>query len=147
MLNTKSSAIDKNPVLNIGNPVVIDPVWNTGIESNNDEAEAKKRKSNLQLPCIDIPRLNVNSSIFEARLSNDTPSLKDDQSLLGHISERHSVMNLIFILCNRYAHDSLFRKVLAKPKDFHNFELRDGLIFIKFEDHELLCIPDYIYKG
>lgn len=32
------------PALNTRNPVVIDPAWNTEIESNNDEAEAKKEK-------------------------------------------------------------------------------------------------------
>ncbi len=37
--------------------------------------------------------------------------------------------------------------MLAKPKDFHNFECRDGLIFIKFEDCEFLCIPSYVHKG
>ncbi len=144
--NTESVA-DENPALNTGNPVVINPAWNTGIESSNDEAEAKRKKSNLQLPCVDIPGPNTNSGISEARLSNNAPPLEDDQSLQGHVSEGHSAMNLIFVLRNRYVNDSLFRKVLAKPKDFRNFELRDGLIFIKFEDRELLCIPDYIHKG
>ncbi len=146
--NTES-VTDENPALNTRNPVIINPAWNTGIESSNDEAEAKRKKSNLQLPHVDIPGPNTNSGISEARSSNNAPPLEDDQSLLGHVSEGCSATNLIFVLRNRYGYvnDSLFRKVLAKLKDFCNFELRDGLIFIKFEDCELLCIPDYIHKG
>ncbi|PBK82975.1 hypothetical protein ARMGADRAFT_884079, partial [Armillaria gallica] len=48
---------------------------------------------------------------------------------------------------DRYAGDTLFRKILAKPKDFRNFEHCNGLIFLKLEDRELLCIPDYVHKG
>ncbi|PBK73732.1 hypothetical protein ARMSODRAFT_879965, partial [Armillaria solidipes] len=67
--------------------------------------------------------------------------------LLTHISEGHSAINLSVYLCNNYSRDPLFHKILAKPKEFCNFEQRDSLIFIKLEDQELLCIPDYEYKG
>ncbi|PBK96556.1 hypothetical protein ARMGADRAFT_923218, partial [Armillaria gallica] len=64
-----------------------------------------------------------------------------------HVSEGCLAINLTFVLHDRYMNDDLFKKILAKSKDFYNFECRDGLIFIKFEDCELLCIPSYVHKG
>lgn len=43
---------------------------------------------------------------------------------------------------NKYGEDKFFKTVLEKPKDYKNFEVRDGLIFLKDSDRRILCIPD-----
>ncbi|KAK0462193.1 hypothetical protein IW261DRAFT_1576437 [Armillaria novae-zelandiae] len=131
----------------IGIPEVNDPAWNTGTDGNegsaavDDMAEAKAKEVNLQLPHVDLPEPKMDSEKPEAA----PPA--ENASLLEHVSEGCSAINLTLILKNVYANDQLFRKVLSNPKEFRNFEIRDNLIFIKLEDRELLCIPDHVHKG
>ena len=47
----------------------------------------------------------------------------------------------------RYMEDNVFRSVIEKPKDFRNFEVKDGLIYIKMAGQALLCIPKILVKG
>ncbi len=104
--------------MNTGNTVEIDPVWITGNEGtspDDDDAEAKAKKSDLQLPHGDLPGPNVNSDTSEVRSSNDAP-LPEDKSLLGHVSEGHSAINLTFVFRDRYTNDDLFKKCLLNPR-------------------------------
>ncbi|KAG2335789.1 hypothetical protein BDR05DRAFT_846632, partial [Suillus weaverae] len=43
---------------------------------------------------------------------------------------------------HQYSKDAMFRKILESPKDYRNFESKDGLINIKLKDRTALCIPD-----
>jgi hypothetical protein len=43
---------------------------------------------------------------------------------------------------NQYDKDTMFKKVIDSPKEYRNFEVKDGLIHIKLKDRTVLCIPD-----
>lgn len=45
-------------------------------------------------------------------------------------------------LRGRYSEDPLFKLVLEKPAAYKNFEVSNGLIFLKQKDVHILCIPD-----
>lgn len=45
-------------------------------------------------------------------------------------------------LVGRYTEDPLFKLVLEKPRSYKNFEISNGLIFLKDRDSRVLCIPD-----
>ncbi|GJE97660.1 polyprotein [Phanerochaete sordida] len=45
-------------------------------------------------------------------------------------------------LRDRYADDSFFKVVLANPSHYPNFTIIDGLIFLRGDERNLLCIPD-----
>src|ERR1700729_3559923 len=50
-------------------------------------------------------------------------------------------------LIGRYSEDPLFKIVLEQPSTYKNFELSNGLIFLKENDRRVLCIPDIRIGG
>jgi hypothetical protein len=42
----------------------------------------------------------------------------------------------------QYDRDPFYKKILDSPKEFHNFEVENGIIRIKLNDQTLVCIPD-----
>jgi hypothetical protein len=51
------------------------------------------------------------------------------------------------VMKGRYIDDAFFRQVILKPTHYKDFILRDGLIFMKLGDAELLCIPNIVVDG
>ena len=58
--------------------------------------------------------------------------------------EASSNLGISFPDCirDRYSEDVFYRPILANPKDFTNFVIRDGLIFFRSEGLETIAIPD-----
>jgi len=50
-------------------------------------------------------------------------------------------------LKGRYAEDNFFKSVLEKPREFKNFEVKDGLIFLRKDGGAVLCIPSCTING
>jgi hypothetical protein len=50
-------------------------------------------------------------------------------------------------LQGQYEKDTLLSKVLESPKEFRNFEVKDGLIRLKLKDRTVLCLPDVNIDG
>jgi hypothetical protein len=50
-------------------------------------------------------------------------------------------------LIGRYSKDPLFKIVLEQPSAYKNFELSNGLVFLKEKDKQVLCIPDIRIGG
>lgn len=51
------------------------------------------------------------------------------------------------VIRGRYAEDAFFKDILDRPKEYKNFVQKDGLIFLKNEHSELLCLPWIIHGG
>lgn len=47
----------------------------------------------------------------------------------------------------RYPEDPFFRVVLEKPREFRNFESKDGSVYLKENDRRVLCIPRVLVQG
>ena len=47
----------------------------------------------------------------------------------------------------RYKDDPFFRVLLEKPKEFRNFEHKEGLLYLKGNDRRVLCIPKVLVQG
>ncbi|KAI0360063.1 hypothetical protein OH77DRAFT_1493508 [Trametes cingulata] len=62
--------------------------------------------------------------------------------LMTYLSENTEGVDLLQALRGRYAEDPFYRRILEAPKQFKNFECRDGLVYLRENDRELLCIPD-----
>ena len=52
-----------------------------------------------------------------------------------------------FGMRHKYSEDSLFKPMLKNLAQFRNFEVEDGLIYLKKKGRELLCIPRIIIQG
>lgn len=50
-------------------------------------------------------------------------------------------------LKGRYSEDEFFKHVLEKPREFKNFEIKDGLVFLSREGGTALCIPRCSING
>jgi RNase H-like domain found in reverse transcriptase len=48
---------------------------------------------------------------------------------------------------HNYDGDSLFKPILKNPTQFRNFEIKEGLIYLKEQGKSLLCIPKIIIEG
>jgi hypothetical protein len=70
-----------------------------------------------------------------------------DDSLLAIVNSGWQGLNLAEILANNYEDDVFFKNILEKPKEFRNFEVENGLIYLKDSDHRVLCVPKMEYEG
>ena len=53
-------------------------------------------------------------------------------------------IDLLKELRGHYQEDPIFKSILDKPKDFRNFDVKDGLIYLKLNGKTLLCIPKMV---
>lgn len=99
-------------------------------------------------PLTLIENLNDKDNAQPSRL---IPDLDFDESIIRPtlpelISSNLNGINLEKELQNKYSEDSFFHTILKNPKDFRNFECKDGLIYLKENDHTLLCIPKILIE-
>ncbi|KAJ3790075.1 hypothetical protein GGU10DRAFT_247934, partial [Lentinula aff. detonsa] len=48
---------------------------------------------------------------------------------------------------NQYGSDRFFKTILDRPKDYRNFEVLEGLIYLNLDDRKVLGIPDVVIQG
>ncbi|KAJ3475739.1 hypothetical protein NLI96_g11638 [Meripilus lineatus] len=65
-----------------------------------------------------------------------------ENGLLEHIATAEEGINLTSELRNRYSEDKFFKEIIEHPRNHKNFEYRDGILTIKMDGTQLLCIPD-----
>ena len=79
----------------------------------------------------------------------DVPVTRDnavtrDTSLL---SQSRLGIDLMAELHNKYSLDPTYQSILARPKEFRNFEVDGHLIYLKDKDKRVLCIPKVQIQG
>ncbi|KAK0188322.1 hypothetical protein F5146DRAFT_1202418 [Armillaria mellea] len=67
-----------------------------------------------------------------------------ENSLMGFLNHKLMGVNLLDIIWLNYTKDTLFNKILSEPKNYRNYSLRDGLLYLKDNERELLCIPESV---
>ncbi|KAF8593611.1 hypothetical protein BDV93DRAFT_411961, partial [Ceratobasidium sp. AG-I] len=50
-------------------------------------------------------------------------------------------------LKGKYSVDPLFKVILEEPSRYRNFEEKDGVLYMRRESHNLMCIPDIEING
>ncbi|KAJ3482856.1 hypothetical protein NLI96_g6704 [Meripilus lineatus] len=73
-------------------------------------------------------------------ISADLP--KKESALLGHISSTTGGINVMSEVKNQYWKDNFFREILKNPKHHKNFDIHEGLVFLRDHNKLLLCIPN-----
>ncbi|KAG9227856.1 hypothetical protein CCMSSC00406_0008678 [Pleurotus cornucopiae] len=85
--------------------------------------------------------------------TNKTPNIggQDDSvappTLIHVVAESPQGVNLEEVLRFRYLEDPLFKAIVDKPKDFRNFKVSDGLIYLNEKERTVLCIPRITHEG
>ena len=77
---------------------------------------------------------NDTSDADEVALPEDIPPLDLAQELSG--------VDIMKEIKGKYLNDSVFSKVVEKPKEHKNFSVEEDLIYIKEARKTLLCIPE-----
>ena len=71
----------------------------------------------------------------------------EDNTLLNIVSQSLQGLDLLAEFRGRYELDPTFRSIIAKPKDFRNFEIDEQLIYLKREGERVLCVPNVMIQG
>ncbi|TFK49446.1 hypothetical protein OE88DRAFT_1633343, partial [Heliocybe sulcata] len=91
---------------------------------------------------------NANASQPNQAATRTDPSVADatagsDSSLLEYIGD-HEAISLEDAIRNKYSEDAFFKDILHRPKEYKNFLIDKGLIYLQLQDILVLCVPDVI---
>ena len=69
------------------------------------------------------------------------------EASLVNALENNAGIDLLKELKGHYQEDPIFQSVLDKPKEFRNFKVKDGLVYLKLNGTNLLCIFKMMING
>ncbi|KAJ3572854.1 hypothetical protein NP233_g2799 [Leucocoprinus birnbaumii] len=111
---------------------------------------------------------DVSTSVASARSMVDGVSKEDDKrgqtdtyapissepddgitppSLLDVLDKGRDNVDLLDGIRGKYTQDSMFKIIITRPKEYKNFDIENGLIFLKQSGSKLPCIPNIIIDG
>jgi hypothetical protein len=90
---------------------------------------------------------NVDQSADQPTAEANTASEPHDNASLVKVLETDAGINLLKELRGHYQKDPTFKSIMARPKDFRNFEVTNDLIYLKMNGKNLLCIPKITVDG
>jgi hypothetical protein len=131
---------------------------------NTDVLPAKMRSGSQKKSGGAQPPVNDNGDQFHIDRSSEDPipstepnaltNIEDlpdlehmDDSLLNIVNSGSQHLDLEKLIANSYSDDLFFKQILETPSAFHNFEVDNGLIYLKSSDHRVLCVPKLTYNG
>jgi len=76
-----------------------------------------------------------------------SPEVISDRSLLKVVNQATIGIDLVTELKDKYGEDSFFARIMEKPKDYKNFSVEEGLIYLHSNHRRLLCIPKIVLHG
>ena len=71
-----------------------------------------------------------------------TDLLEEQPTLLDVAAMSDPVVNIHRSLMGQYTGDLFFEQILAQPRNYKNFEVSNGLVFLRDNRQRTLCIPD-----
>ncbi|KAJ2913330.1 hypothetical protein MD484_g7080, partial [Candolleomyces efflorescens] len=88
------------------------------------------------------PKAVVPEPVMEPQLEGPVlgPTLWDMVQFTGGV-------NMLEELRGKYINDSVFKPIVENPSQFRNFEVTNGLIYLKEDTRRLLCIPRITIDG
>ncbi|EJF55352.1 hypothetical protein DICSQDRAFT_11456, partial [Dichomitus squalens LYAD-421 SS1] len=84
--------------------------------------------------------------LTEPSTSAEHPERSEAQ-LLDHIASSRDGIHLEGALRGRYSEDAFFALIVKNPRQYKNFRILDGIVFLRERGRELLCIPHIIVNG
>ena len=86
-------------------------------------------------------------STGKAEKENSGSEMPAEGTLVNLMSQSLQGLDLLAELCGKYILDPDFQPIIAKPKEFHNFEVDSQLIYLKKYEKRVLCIPKIVIQG
>jgi hypothetical protein len=97
-----------------------------------------------QVPNVESSTAPLRDDAVPSELDSELESM--DESLLEVVNSGWIGLDIPKLITNRYGEDPFFKHILDEPKMYRNFEVKDGLIYLKRSDRRVLCIPRIEYK-
>ena len=114
---------------------------NISAESIGSGSEQISDDASVSAPC-EVPSIAMGAESQDNAVSTTLPP----QMLVQHLQDSTSGIDIQCDLIGKYNSDLVFHRILENPKHFKNFEVSDGLIFLKQRGIKLLCIPNVKIK-
>jgi len=89
-------------------------------------------KENLRSPLAVMPNADTST---------------EGSTLVNLITSNAENVNLLRDLCDKYSEDPFFKAVTENPTDYRNFEVKNGLIYLREHGSSNLCIPHVLIHG
>jgi hypothetical protein len=83
----------------------------------------------------------------EERDTEASQELDTDELNKSMLAQSSWGIDILSEIQGKYPEDPFFRVVLEKPKEFRNFESKEGLVYLKEDDRKVLCIPKVLVQG
>ncbi|KAJ3499851.1 hypothetical protein NLJ89_g10053 [Agrocybe chaxingu] len=77
--------------------------------------------------------------------NNDEP--RELPSLVSQLTSNAEGLDFLAEIRGSFASDTFFAKIINSPKEYRNFEVEDGLVYLKEKERRVLCIPKILIKG
>lgn len=113
---------------------------------------AERKEGENGTPSTSVPRMIIKIparrqaapevDVPPESLVNNVPTIMDLAS-----TTCENGLDLIQSIKDTYVEDPFFDVILKNPKEFRNYEVSDGLIYIKERENKLLCIPHVKING
>ena len=122
-----------------------------GNSTQNTSADPDPSKECLiiKLPARKTP--NASTEPVRPDKEDDlAPNVGNDQDipqLVDFVSSSNEGIDLLKELTGKYINDPFYEKIIKKPDEFWNFEVDNGLVYLKEKESKVLCIPKVIIRG
>ncbi|KAJ3003961.1 hypothetical protein NUW54_g5037 [Trametes sanguinea] len=104
-------------------------------------------------PAITAPARKMSAALAErhSECTTDdapiTPVAVLDNLFLEHLEGSSDGIDLVGALRGRFGEDEFFGRIQTSPKEYKNFRVDHGLVFIRDQGTEKLCVPDVRVNG
>jgi hypothetical protein len=106
-----------------------------------DKTPDKQKPQILDEPMTDESQNNRSLNPEEELAAETAPPL------LSVVAMGNKDLQFPESLKGRYSEDKFFKTVIDKPEQYRNFEVIQGIIFLRESDRRILCIPDVKIGG
>jgi hypothetical protein len=118
-------------------------------EGGQEGGKRPETENSADLPRVETPEraLGISSSLEEQVTQETLAESIVNPTLVEVVASNDGGFDFPSCLKGRYSEDNFFRHVLEKPREFKNFEIKDGLIFLSSEGGAVLCVPACSING
>lgn len=122
---------------------IIDPA------STDEEVASKDLLTDLPEAAksgAELSHFDHNSRLTSVQDSNIAQDILTDSAitLTDLLHSGDPTIDIYASITNKYSEDPFFKVILSQPANFKNFDVSNGLIFLKSNEKKILCVPDVI---
>ncbi|KAF8145721.1 hypothetical protein K438DRAFT_1629645, partial [Mycena galopus ATCC 62051] len=144
----KKSHAKKSPVQNTTEPNVPESKDSGHVRDSTLAHDATQKNSEQTVQPEPVRNSDVQANLTNSQSSEIETELESmDDSLLHVVNSGWQGLDIPKFISNKYAQDPFFKHIFASPKDYHNFEVENDLIYLKQNHGRVLCIPRVDYYG